>query len=109
MKLLVDENLSPKLAAAFQPEFPGSTHVHLVGLGSAPDDAVWQYAHDNGFTIVTKDADYHERSLIEGYPPKVVWVRQGNATTAHIETLLRDNREAIDRLDADAGLAVLIL
>lgn len=109
MKLLFDENLSPRLAAAFQNDSPGSTHVHLVGLGSAGDDHVWHYARDNGFTIVTKDADFHERSLISGYPPKVIWVRSGNVNTAEIEAALRDRSEAISRLDTDAELAVLII
>lgn len=109
MKLLFDENLSPRLAAAFQGDYPGSTHVHLVGLGSALDDEVWNYARDGGFAIVTKDADYQERSLIRGYPPKVIWIRLGNASTMQIEAALRKQREAIDRLDSDAQLAVLIV
>jgi len=48
-------------------------------------------------------------SLIGGYPPKVIWVRRGNASTAEIEAILRSHREAIERLDAEAELAVLIL
>lgn len=107
MKLLFDENLSPHLAAAFQTEYPKSTHVHLAGLGSASDDDVWRYARDNGFIIVTKDADYQERSVISGYPPKVIWIRRGNVSTEEIEEALRKHREAIARLDAEAGLAVL--
>lgn len=109
MRLLFDENLSPQLAASFQHEFPGSTHVHLVGLGSALDDEVWNYARENGFTVVTKDADYHERSLIGGYPPKVVWVRLGNVTTVQIERALREQVEAIRRLGEDKELAVLVV
>ena len=109
MKLLFDENLSPRLATAFQGSQPASTHVHLVGLGSAPDENFLRYARDNGLTIVPKDADYHERSLIDGYPPKVVWVRRGNLSTAEIEAALRERSEAIDRLDSDAELAVLIV
>lgn len=109
MRLLFDENLSPQLAAIFQHEFSGSTHVHLVGLGSALDDEVWNYARENGFTVVTKDADYHERSLIGGYPPKVVWVRLGNVTTAQIERALREQAEAIRRLEEDKELAVLVV
>lgn len=88
---------------------PLEVHVHLVGLGSAGDDHVWHYARDNGFTIVTKDADFHERSFISGYPPKVIWVRSGNVNTAEIEAALRDRSEAINRLDTDAELAVLII
>ena len=109
LKLLFDENLSPRLAAAFQGDYPGSTHVHLVGLGSALDDQVWDYARDGGFAIVTKDADYQERSLIQGYPPKVIWIRRGNVSTGEIEAALRERREAIDRLESDADLAVLIV
>ena len=109
MKLLFDENLSPHLAAAFQSDYPGSTHVHLLGLGSALHDRVWDYARDGGFAIVTKDADYQERSLMLGYPPKVKWIRLGNVSTEEIEAALRERREAINRLDSDAELAVLIV
>lgn len=52
MKLLLDENLSPRLAAAFQEEYPGSSHVHAAGLGSATDDAVWRHAKENDFTRI---------------------------------------------------------
>ena len=109
MKLLFDENLAPHLASAFQSDYPGSTHVHLAGLGSALDDQIWDYARDSGFVIVTKDADYQERSLIQGYPPKVIWIRLGNVSTEEIEAILREKREAIGRLDSDAELAVLIV
>ena len=109
LKLLFDENLSPRLAEVFQGDYPGSTHVHLVGLGSALDDQVWDYARDGRFAIVTKDADYQERSLIQGYPPKVIWIRLGNMSTGEIEAVLREQRDAIDRLDSDAELAVLIV
>ena len=109
MKLLFDENLSPRLAAVFNLDYPGSTHVHLAGLGSAPDDQVWRYAQGNGYTIVTKDADYHERSLIAGYPPKVIWVRRGNASTEDVEAVLREFSEAIRRLDANDDLGVLVI
>ncbi|MGE0873770.1 MAG: DUF5615 family PIN-like protein [Burkholderiales bacterium] len=109
MKLLFDENLSPRLAESIQSDYPGSTHVHHVGLGAASDERVWEYARQGGFAIVTKDADFPERSVIEGYPPKVIWVRIGNVSTARIEAALRDQREAINRLDADDQLAVLII
>ena len=109
MKFLVDENLSPRIATAFQGEHPGSTHVHWVDLGSAPDDEVWQFARENAFTIVTQDADYHERSLFRGFPPKVIWVRMGNVSTAQIEAALRSHHDAINRLEADPELAVLII
>ena len=39
MKLLLDENLPPRLADVLQSEFSGSIHVHSCGLGSADDEA----------------------------------------------------------------------
>ena len=56
MRLLVDQNLSPRLVAALATLYPESTHVRDVGLATADDDVVWRYAADQGFTIVSKDA-----------------------------------------------------
>lgn len=58
---------------------------------------------------MTKDADFHERSLLDGFPPKVIWVRLGNLSTAQIEASLRENRQAIERLDKEADLGTLII
>lgn len=89
MKLLLDENLSPHLVEALADIYPSSVHVHACGLGSADDNAVWQYAKDNGFTIVSKDSDFQERSVLRGHPPKLIWLRTANCTSAEIENLLR--------------------
>jgi predicted nuclease of predicted toxin-antitoxin system len=89
VKLLFDQNLSFRLAIALQQEYPESKHVRDVGLGESTDDSVWEYAAQHGFMIVTKDADFHQRSFLFGHPPKVVWVRCGNCSTSAIEQLLR--------------------
>ena len=78
MRLLLDQNLSPRLLPALADLFPDSTHVREVGLKAAADHAVWQYAAQHGFAIVSKDADFHERSFLLGQPPKVIWIRRGN-------------------------------
>jgi predicted nuclease of predicted toxin-antitoxin system len=54
LKLLLDENLSPKLVRDIAQMFPGSQHVHLIGLASASDQEVWQYATRGGYAIVSK-------------------------------------------------------
>lgn len=58
MKLLFDENPSPRLAARLADLLPGSTHVHSCGLGSEVDLVIWRYAALHGFTIVSKDLDF---------------------------------------------------
>ncbi len=95
MKLLLDENLSPTLAASLAELYVGITHVREVGLESAPDPEVWAYAADNSYAIVTKDADFHHRSFLNGHPPKVIWIRLGNCSTRAIAELMLTRREQV--------------
>src|SRR5213593_4048314 len=63
MKLLFDQNVSPKLVNRLADLFPGSSHVQSVGLDCASDDQVWEHARLNGFALVTKDADCNNLSV----------------------------------------------
>ena len=96
MKLLFDQNLSRHLVAALENLFPHSTHVALAGLAEATDDDVWRYAAANGFVLVSKDADFHQLSLVRGAPPKVVWIRRGNVSTVTIADLLRTHATDVE-------------
>ena len=58
MKLLFDQNLSSLLVEALNNLYPGSAHVRLLEMERADDHTIWHYAKDNGFTIVTRDADF---------------------------------------------------
>ena len=82
MKLLFDQNLSPKLVSALSDLYPASSHVQSEDLDCASDDAVWNHAETNGFAIVTKDEDFNNISVVRGCPPKVIWLQLGNCTTS---------------------------
>jgi predicted nuclease of predicted toxin-antitoxin system len=90
VKLLFDENLSYRLAEALSDVYFGSAHLRNCGLRGAPDERIWQYAHESGFVIVSKDSDFSERSTLRGSPPKVIWLRIGNCTTVRAEFVLRN-------------------
>ena len=109
MKLLFDENVSPKLVRTLAPEYPGSTHVREIGLRGAADHRIWEHARTEGFMIVSKDTDFRERSFVEGFPPKVIWLDVGNAGTSDIAALLRSERERVERFNELAQTSVLIL
>ncbi len=74
------------------------------------DDAVWRFALEHGFVIVTRDSDFQERSQIAAVALKIVWIRRGNCTTGDIEAMLRDNADALVALDqqADARFVTLL-
>lgn len=109
MKLLFDENLSPRLVQAVADLYPGSAHVHECGLASSSDIAIWQYALEKGFAIVSKDFDFEERSVLFGHPPKVIWLRVGNCTSARIEQLLRSTHLTIAQFSKSEQESCLIL
>lgn len=109
MRLLLDQNLSHRLLSDLEPLFPGSTHVRSIGLASSSDEEIWNVARDQGFAILTQDADFYERELISGHPPKVIWVTTGNTSTIYMRELLLRHAADIDRFDRDDALGCLQL
>ena len=109
VRLLFDQNLSPRLAGLLAAEFPGSAHVRDVGLAAAPDPVIWAHAAAGGFAVVSKDADFQQRALVRGHPPKVVWVRLGNGPTAAVADLLRSRQADLLAFEADPVASFLAL
>ncbi|MBZ5642496.1 MAG: DUF5615 family PIN-like protein [Acidobacteriia bacterium] len=109
MKLLLDENLSPRLTELLPDLYPGSVHVHECGLGSADDATIWEFAKANGFAIVSKDSDFEERSILLGFPPKVIWIRARNSSSAQIASLLTTAYPVIEHFVSGKQETCLVL
>jgi len=109
VKLLLDENLSRRIVPFLQQAFPGSSQVVLEDLEQADDQAVWQYAKQNDFVIVSKDSDFHELSLLQGPPPQVIWLQIGNASKTRVMRVLLDNAEEIKWRLAQPETACLVI
>jgi predicted nuclease of predicted toxin-antitoxin system len=109
LRLLFDQNLSARLVSLLADIYPGSALIRLLGLREADDRATWDYAARNGLIVVSKDADFWRLSARLGAPPKVVWVRIGNAPTAEVEGALRANYAEIQRMiqDPEAGFCMI--
>ena len=90
MRLLLDQNLSPRLRERLRDLYPECKHVRDAGLESAADFAVWSYPKELDYVTASKDADFRQLSFAFGHPPKVIWVRRGNCSTSEIESILRD-------------------
>jgi predicted nuclease of predicted toxin-antitoxin system len=107
MKLLFDNNLSHKLVARLVDLFPGSSHVMSEGLDESEDHEIWKFARVNEFTIVTKDSDFNDLSIIRGNLPKGIWLRVGNCKVSEIEEKIRENLIAINEFSNDPDLGIL--
>ena len=82
--LLLDQNLSYKPKRLVESEFPRCIHVSDVGLAGERDESVWRFARAEGHALVSKDDDFRALALLHGAPPKILWLRLGNAGTAAI-------------------------
>jgi predicted nuclease of predicted toxin-antitoxin system len=109
VRLLFDQNLSPRLLTLLADLYSGSAHVRQEGLQSADDNTIWEYSVRHGFVIVSKDADFHQRSFLLGAPPKVIWIQRGNCATEEIAILLRERHADVLAFAEDETAAFLAL
>jgi len=109
VKLLLDENLSDRIVSQILDLYPDSSHVKTLGLDRTDDSIIWTFAGRHGFTIISKDFDFHQRSLVFGAPPKFIFLRVGNRPTSHITELVRSEFQLISDFIRDPTASILIL
>ena len=109
MKLLFDHNVSPDLVRRLADLFPESSHVFPLNLHTEDDTVVWRYAREHELTVVSKDADFAELSMLRGFPPKLIWLRLGNCRTEDVELVLRSNYLSIRQLVEGGESGILSL
>ena len=66
-------------------------------------------AAEKGYTIITKDADFRQRSFLFGPPPKVIWIGLGNCSTKQIAELIRKRVQEIEAFGVAGEQAFLRL
>jgi predicted nuclease of predicted toxin-antitoxin system len=99
MKLLLDANISWRLAGKLQLHFETCLHVDHIDLTiPAKDKEIWEYALKNSFIIITNDDDFVNLVNIIGFPPKVVLLRTGNQSNVYIGELLIRHKKDIEAL-----------
>lgn len=109
MKLLLDENLSDRIIHKIVDLYPHSEHIKTLGLINTDDAIIWEFAKINGFVLVSKDSDFHQRSLLYGYPPKFIYLRVGNCPTSKIIKILRDNLDTLIQFESSETESILML
>jgi predicted nuclease of predicted toxin-antitoxin system len=109
VKLLLDENLSDRILPEIIDLYPESSHVKIHGLAQTDDSLIWAFAKEFGYAIVSKDSDFHQRSLVFGAPPKFIFLRVGNCSTIRISELLRANVTLISAFNSDPDASIFLL
>ena len=109
MRLLFDQNLSRRLVGGLRDVFPESQHVTALGLHTATDREIWDYAGEHGYVVVSKDSDFRQLAFLHGPPPKVVWLRVGNASTSTVLRTLLDHVQVMEAFAFNEDEALLVL
>ena len=109
MRLLFDQNLSRNLVGQVRDAYPESRHVTALDLDTATDREIWDHAREHGYVIVSKDSDFRQLAFLYGPPPKVLWLRVGNASTATVLQVLLDHAEVIEAFAVSEDEALLVL
>jgi len=110
MKILLDANISWKLVNSLKPVYGECAHVDLIGLRIPADDIIiWNYALENGYTIITKDSDFLNLLEIKGFPPKIVLLKTGNNSSRALLELLKKIKPIIEDLEkSEYGLLEIV-
>lgn len=89
MKLLLDANLSPKVAEGLREAGFDAIHVADIGLVTATDDQIFDRAVEDELVVVTADSDFGMLlALRRATSPSVVHLR-------HVAELPRDSHLAL--------------
>ena len=108
MKLLVDMNLSPKFANLLVSDYISSTHWNTVGVPTAKDYEIVDYAIQNDCVIVTCDLDFSAiLSVTHGRKPSIVQVRTRYMPLHDLaDVVLKSISQNIDALNTGAILTI---
>jgi predicted nuclease of predicted toxin-antitoxin system len=100
MKILLDANISWKLASVLSPIFGECAHVDLIGINvPAKDMDIWNYALNKGYIIISKDTDFINLLELKGFPPKVVLLKTGNNSSQALVNLLISIKPMMEDLE----------
>jgi predicted nuclease of predicted toxin-antitoxin system len=108
MKLLLDANISWRLAKLLQEKGIDCIHVEQTDLSTpATDRSIWQFALAENFIIVTNDEDFLNLSNFYGFPPKVILIKTGNMRTVYLLELIVKHLSSINEFSNSADIGLL--
>lgn len=90
MKLLLDQNLSPKTTAFLRRLKLNAKDVRAVGLMGADDQRIYEFAKAEGFILVTYDTDFSRRYVFGKDLAGLILLRVHPQTIEILHPVLKD-------------------
>ena len=102
MKLIFDQNISHRILKVLSDRFVNSTSVKRENLVDSLDKAIWEFAKKSNYLIVTQDSDFNDLNLLNGFPPKIIWIRAGNLRTEELAKILEDHFDELKEFESNS-------
>ena len=88
MRFILDAQLPPQLAEWLGKAFAiTAVAARDLGLASAADSVLFDYARQEGAVVLTKDSDFVELLHRLGAPPQIIWITCSNVCNRHLRIL----------------------
>ncbi len=97
MRLLLDEHISPTLIVALAEAGVFAQSVPHVGLGGRTDHAIWKYAFNHDFTIVTTNGRDFVPLYNVALHPGLIVLRESGLSSKEQWSRLRPVVETVKR------------
>jgi predicted nuclease of predicted toxin-antitoxin system len=90
MKIWVDAQLSPSIAAWINQHFSGleAHSVRQLGLRDAEDKIIFDRARLAKAVVMTKDIDFIKLLERKDPPPHIIWITCGNTSNRQMKVVL---------------------
>ena len=110
MTVLIDQNISHRIVSQVGFLFDELTHVTALGWRDWNDHDIFMAARKLQYdAVITLDEDFNKLLLLHGTPPKIIWFKTGNCSTAKLIEVLISHRELIFSFLTDSAFDCLEL
>ena len=103
MKLLFDQNISFRITKLISGKYQIAKQVRELGLENSTDLEIWEFQELESWEDDAFDSDFYDLSVVNGCPPKIIWLRIGNSSTENTAKVLLDNQELINDFVVDSN------
>lgn len=105
IRIITDENISWRLKKLL-PSWDILPVNEINRQERLSDSKIWQFAKANQYSILTFDEDFSELQNLYSFPPKIIWLRTGNAPTKVIAELLKEYADSIMQFIDDDSVGI---